>query len=85
MSRLFDAPKRRRWTGSKELVPVDRTTCPACGSELHEERVAQPALIRHGGFGATSETTRVSCSSCGWHLTTAVDDLNPRHEKAEPA
>jgi hypothetical protein len=70
--RLLDVEKKERWTGRHDLLPVDRQVCPSCGGDLREETVAQPALLRHGGYGATEETTSVSCRRCGWHLTVAV-------------
>ena len=83
-ARLFDTPGRRRKappaTTCTDLVPLDPTRCPACGSPTHEHGAAQPALFYFGGYGATTLHTQRRCSSCGWRLS-AVDErsLSPRH------
>lgn len=40
---------------STALVPLDPTRCPACSTELDRDQWAQPALVRHGGYGATEQ------------------------------
>lgn len=75
----IDVPTKPKWTGSTALVhvPVDR--CPTCDGELRQpEGFEQPALIRHGGFGATTRTVRVSCAGCGWSLVRERSEINPR-------
>ena len=74
---LFEVDKAERWTGSRALVPLSRDVCPECAADMHTFTVAQPALVRHGGYGATSVTKSVSCPDCGWHLTNAVSEERP--------
>lgn len=61
--RLFksDAKKKAATTRCKELVPLPRRECAKCGGPMVEAKVAQPALLRHGGYGATLVTTRLEC------------------------
>lgn len=74
---LFEVEKAERWTGSKALVPLARDVCPDCTEPLHSFTVTQPALIRHGGYGAMSVTESVSCAACGWHVVNAVSEAKP--------
>lgn len=82
---LFDPPpKKKRWTGSRALVPVEPGVCPVCGTELVTERLHEPALIRHGGYGATRRTERAYCphkhpdgTLCGWVLLREVTEERP--------
>jgi hypothetical protein len=76
-SGLFEVERLERWRGSRALVPVDMSACPACGSELHRQEFVQAPLLRHGGYGAATETRSVSCSRCTWHLTNAVSEIRP--------
>lgn len=71
-------PRRKRWTGSKALVPLSPHRCPACGYALDSAGVGQLALFFHGGYGATQVTTRRYCHGCGWSLVSSVDEVNPR-------
>lgn len=70
--------KRKGTTKALELVGT--TNCPACKSTLEIETIAQPALLRHGGHGATLRTSTAHCHECGWALTLAVDETNPKHD-----
>lgn len=74
---LFDAgPKAPRWTGSRALVVVDSTTCPACGGPLTRQTLTTAPLFRHGGYGAAHEQIRDACS-CGWALVRQVNEVRP--------
>lgn len=75
---LFERPTKQRWTGSRELVPVAADACPTCAGVLLVMSIAQPALFRHGGYGATQRQTERWCPTCGWHLLAEVVEVNPR-------
>jgi hypothetical protein len=75
---LLDVERVVREGTTKELVPVDRTVCPSCKADLNITRMEEPALFFHGGYGATRRTSTVACTDCGWSLTVAVDETNPR-------
>jgi len=76
-ARLIDVAPKVRWAGSRALVPIDRSACPMCGGALHEVTMDQPALFRHGGYGATTETHSVFCLPCGWGLTVSTTEVRP--------
>lgn len=61
------------------LLPIDPSTCPACGGPLGAETSAQDALFRHGGFGATLRTTAQSCR-CGWRREPTTAEERPPRE-----
>lgn len=44
----------------------DPTACPECGTDLASTATGQPALFRHGGYGAARTTTVAHCPVCGW-------------------
>lgn len=67
---------RRRHRGGT-LVPIDPTLCPACGQATDNATTTEPALFRHGGYGATRTTTTRHCR-CGWTLVADVSETNPR-------
>ena len=73
---LFDAPKRQRWTGSRALVLLPSDACPSCGGTLQTMSVGQPALFRHGGYGATLASTVRWCH-CGWRLEAVRQETRP--------
>lgn len=62
--RLFDTARvtgpRSRCT---DLVPLARALCLACGSETRTATIGEPALFRHGGYGATRLTTFLLCAN----------------------
>jgi len=62
---------------STALVPVDRRTCPACGSPSSYITLAQPALLRHGGYGEVRITRLRHCWSCDWTLVAGVSSGRP--------
>lgn len=74
--RLLDVERKERWTGSRELVPVPRDACPSCGCDTSTTTVAQPALFRHGGYGATLASTIRRCP-CGWGLEAQRQEVRP--------
>lgn len=78
--RLFDVDARPRRRGtSTELVPVERDRCLDCGGTLHTVTADEPALFRHGGYGATRTSHTVICAAlCGWALTVDTTETNPR-------
>lgn len=48
------------------LAVLDLTRCPECSGPLAQHTVAEPALLRHGGYGATRTTESLSClEGCG--------------------
>lgn len=74
---LFDAPERERWTGSRALVPFDRDACPVDQGPLSVIVVGQPALFRHGGYGADLTSTVRWCALCGWQLLAQTQETKP--------
>jgi hypothetical protein len=57
-------------------VAVDPTRCPDCGRPLMVDATEQPALLRHGGYGATRRTVARLCP-CGWHLVASIGEVAP--------
>jgi hypothetical protein len=41
----------------------------------------QAALLMHGGYGATEQTTTRCCIECGAVLLLAVESISPRAEQ----
>jgi len=71
-----DRRRRHRWTGT---LAIERRQpgCPECGGPLVSVTAHQPALFRHGGYGATRRTTWTACPHCRWSLEAAVDEVRP--------
>lgn len=61
-----------------DIVLLDRHLCPACRRPTEDETVDAPALIRHGGYGATRRTVARHCKHCGWACLVEVSEVNPR-------
>lgn len=59
------------------IATLDPTICPDCGQPVRDLTWSQPALVRHGGYGATETTTRRYCR-CGWGIVATVVTDNPR-------
>lgn len=59
------------------LVPIDRHLCPDCGEELASTTTEQPALLRHGGYGATRQDRVRHCPSCGFRLHAEQNEVRP--------
>lgn len=55
--------KRAPTSRCRDLVPLRRDACLACGGPTRDESVGQPALFRHGGYGATKMTTFAVCDN----------------------
>lgn len=52
--------------------------CPNCGGSTSTSRVEEPALLRHGGYGATRQSVLSQCDDdCGWQMTTQVNEVRP--------
>lgn len=67
---------RRQHAFGGVLVCVDQTRCPECDGELDTVTTEEPALLRHGGYGAMRTTVSVHCR-CGYYRTNAVSELRP--------
>lgn len=81
MTRLFDVDDVERRVGTtKALEAIDPNACPACGWPLKSVESRQPALLRHGGYGATMRVTTLHCSSdeCHWHRQSEQTEVNPK-------
>lgn len=76
MSQLFDTLPVEQWTGSRALIPTSSIICHWCGPTF-DVYYTQPALFRHGGYGAT-EGRRVRSCRCGAIFSISKYTLNPR-------
>jgi hypothetical protein len=58
---------------------ADLTRCPTCGERTTSRTTDQPALIRHGGYGETTQTVVLSCTAddCDWWLETERGAVAP--------
>ena len=54
------------------LAVTDPDHCHQCDTPTDVTQWAQPALLRHAGYGETTATTRRHCPLCGWSLITAI-------------
>ena len=83
---LFTATLERRAPVSKcvELVPLERERCLACGGQVNVRKMGQPALFRHGGYGATRVVTTLECRdiACGAVRESRIDEIRPDRRKA---
>lgn len=68
------ARRRSARGGALAVIPSDR--CPACGRVTEADVVEQPALLRHGGHGATRRT-RIRRCECGWRLVAEITEVRP--------
>lgn len=80
MERLFTVNQKQRRTLAGNLpVPVDKAACPACGGPTALLEHIEQAMFIHGGYGANRATRTRHCARfCGWGLTEAVSETNPR-------
>lgn len=81
MTRLFDvAPKAKRVGTTTALVALDPDVCPSCGGAVICTTLAQGALVRHGGYGATTEVVTAHCDSrrCRWSMQRRRGEVSPR-------
>jgi hypothetical protein len=75
-----DSLRKARYTGTREVVAVDPDVCPSCGgTDLHRFEQIEPALLRHGGYGAAKRTVTSSCP-CGWLLEVERSEVHPLTE-----
>lgn len=51
--------------------------CPDCDTELTLQIVDQPAIVRHGGYGATRRTITRHCTTCGYTLNHIITETTP--------
>lgn len=63
----------------RTIVVVDPGRCADCGATLELVVVDQPALLRHGGYGATVRTSTRRCSDpeCDWQLEFERIEIRP--------
>lgn len=59
------------------LVALDLAVCPVCSGPLREACADEPALLRHGGYGATRRSCRTICEACGWTLLASISERRP--------
>lgn len=59
------------------LDTLDPAVCPDCGADLRTLNWGQPALFKHGGYGATTATERRHCP-CSWSLIAAITTQKPQ-------
>ncbi len=52
---------RTRLSLCVDLVPYPGDVCLRCGGPVTSESIGQPALFRHGGYGATRMSTFLLC------------------------
>lgn len=65
------------WGGSYALAARPHDGCHECGGTLTTQTTGQLPLLRHGGYGATTETTRRWCPACGWDAGTHRTETRP--------
>jgi len=65
---------------SSELVPLPRHVCHRCGAPVKPWTFTEPALLRHGGYGANRATTFEVCQNrkCKAVRLVEVAEQNPR-------
>lgn len=61
------------------VAVVDPDRCPDCGGTLESVTVDQPAIVRHGGYGATRRLTVRYCPDifCGYHRHHETSEIRP--------
>ena len=64
----------------RELVPLARHACHRCGGPIKLTTFTEPALLRHGGYGADRATTFEVCTNrkCKAVRLVEVAEQNPR-------
>ena len=88
MSQLFDLDDVEKHVGTtKALVAVEPDICPACGDPLKTTTSHQAALLRHGGYGATTRIITLHCTGkeCRWHTQSEQTEVNPRLRQDDPS
>lgn len=78
-NRLLDVERtqKQRLTTCTAIVVVPNDRCHHCGTPVDEESFDQPALLRHGGYGATHRTTFILCPSCDWSQVLQTQEVRP--------
>lgn len=81
---LFEVTVEKRPVLSRctDLIPLRRDVCLACGGPVEHESVGQPALFRHGGYGATRMTTFAVCRDRECLAVRFVRSIEVRPERA---
>lgn len=59
------------------VATLDGDRCPDCGGALTPIITEQPAIVRHGGYGATRRDTVKRCGACGWALHSDTTEVRP--------
>jgi len=59
------------------IAPFTVGRCPDCDTVLDLVHFDQPAVVRHGGYGATVRTVLRSCPKCGWKLVAERGEVRP--------
>lgn len=59
------------------VATLEPDVCPDCHQPLRDIVWHQPALVHHGGYGATETHQRRVCR-CGWTVEASVTATNPR-------
>jgi hypothetical protein len=65
----------------RDLVALPRDACPVCGGPTVEQSAAQPALLRHGGYGETHVITARSCADQGCRFSRIVGTSSTRPDR----
>ncbi|HEX6869435.1 MAG TPA: hypothetical protein VF119_11550 [Candidatus Limnocylindrales bacterium] len=60
------------------LVLLDTGVCPSCRARTDDEVIDHPALLRHGGYGATTRQVYRHCGHCGWACLVERSEVSPR-------
>jgi len=79
---LFDVEPVERWQGRRELVAISLHACPSCGCPIGTQTVETPALLRHGGYGATRRVVMLYCwfygpARCNWRMVKEITEVRP--------
>ena len=56
---------------------ADPDACTRCGAPTRTVELHEPALLRHGGYGATRRTRYVACPTCHLIRLTEVKEIRP--------
>lgn len=75
-----DAPVMR--SRCTDLEPIERDQCLTCRGPVTEHTVAQPALFRFGGYGATKQLTVQVCrdTACASVRLVRIDEVRPERQ-----
>jgi hypothetical protein len=59
------------------LATVDPDVCPECSNRLETMYVSEPAIVRHGGYGATRRTSVRYCVVCPYSRHAETSEVRP--------